>query len=182
MVRFAVLMTLAEIILTVGAVFAITLVEPSEPYLTDADLRSLKIPYASLTTSRTKRFDQVFYETRADLTDPAQALYVSLRSDHSDVDYDHRLTRERQRNGDPKHGSIVLVEEPMPGERGYALRQRGPRSVRSEIVRLRGTDLLVVSATRATPFELTASQEVVRCERRARTVELYLLEKLRWRE
>jgi hypothetical protein len=182
MVRFAVLITGVEIVLTIGAAFAITLVEPSEPYLTDADLRSLRIPYASLTTSRTKRFDQIFYDTRVELTDPPQILTVSLRTDHSNVDYDHRLNREQRRHGDPRHGTIVIVEEPMPGERGYCLRQVGPGSVRSEIVRIRGTELLIATVTRAKPFETTPTQEVVKCERRARNVELYLLEKLRWRE
>ncbi len=182
MVRFAVLMTLVELALTVGAVFAITLVEPGEPYLSEADLRGLRIPFASVTTSRAKRLGQVFYDTRVKLKDPPQTLYVSLRTEHSGVDYDHRINRERRRDGDPRHGSLVVVEEPMPGERGYALRQRGPGSVRSEIVRLRGTDFLIVAVSRPTPPDLTPAQAVVGCERRARTVELYLLEKLRWRE
>lgn len=182
MVRFAVTIAIVELALTLGATFTITLVETGEPYLNEADLHGLSIPFTAVSTSRAKRFDQVFYDTRAELSDPPQTLAVSVRTEHSSVDYDHRLNRERSRHGDPRHGTIVLLEEPMPGEQGYVLRQRGPNSVRSEIVRLRGTDLLVVTVSRRMPFDATPSQEVVRCERRARLVELYLLEKLRWRE
>ncbi len=182
MVRFAVTMALVEIALTIGAAFAITLVEPGEPYLSEADLRGLRIPFESVRTSRTKRFDsQVFYDTRVQLLGPPQTLYVSVRTESSAVDFEHRLNRERQRQRDPKQGAIALLEEPMPGEQGYTLRHRGPSSVRSELVRFRGTDLFIVSVGRSRPFDSTPDQEVVRCERRARTVELYLLEKLGWR-
>lgn len=183
MVRFAVTMALVEVALTAAATFTITLVEPGEPYITERDLRALRLPFASLTTSRTKRFDQqVFYDTRVQLSDPPQVLTVSVRTEATEVDYDHRFNRERQRQGDPRHGALVVFEEPMPGERGYALRQRGPSSVRFELARLRGTDLLVVTVTRARPYDGTPDQEVVRCERRARVVELLVLEKLGWRE
>jgi hypothetical protein len=183
MVRFAVVLTLVELALTVAATLTISLIEPGEPYVTEADLRGLRLPFSSSSTRRTKSFDgRIFYDTSVELADPPQTLHVSIRAGSSDVDYDHRLNRERQNHQKPRHGTIVLIDEPMPGERGYALRQRGPDSVRAELVRLRGTDLLIVRVSRAQPYDTTPDQEVVRCERRARMVELFLLEKLRWRE
>jgi hypothetical protein len=183
MVRFALAMTLVEIALTVAATLTISLIEPGEPYVTEGDLRDLRIPCGSVTNTRTKRFDgQVFYESRAELRDPPQTLFVSLRTEASDVDFDHRLNRERQSLADPKNGAGALIDEPMPGERGYMLRHRGNASARTELVRLRDNVLLVVRVSRPKPYDSTPDQEVVKCERRARVVELRLLEKLGWRE
>jgi len=47
----------------------------------------------------------------------------------------------------------VIINEPMPGEQGYAVRHSGPKSARFELVRIRKGEMLIVRVIREKPFD-----------------------------
>jgi hypothetical protein len=89
------------------------------------------------------------------------------------VDLDFRRSREEVNRGHPERGETTIIEEPLPGERGYAVRQAGPKSSRFELVRLHGNDLLIVRVLREKPYDAQPGAEMARCERRARPDDLH---------
>ncbi len=100
----------------------------------------------------------------------------------SEADFAFRRRREEAIGERSDRGEIVLVNEPLPGEEGYAVRYRGPNSVRFELVRRRGSDMLVVRVSREKPFDTIDSAALSKCELRARAVQEQLMFKLRWRD
>jgi hypothetical protein len=177
MLRFAVAVTVLELVLTAGAAWWVTLAESTGAHVTERDLGELGLPFTSVTPSSTRAGDTANHETRAALLDPGQTLYTSLRTGSTAVDFDHRKRREeawaRKSGGGAAHS---IADEPLPGEEGYSVRQSGPKSLRFELVRLRGSDLLIVRITMDAP----GHGEMAKAERRARKVQERLMGRLGW--
>lgn len=76
----------------------------------------------------------------------------------------------------------MIINEPIPGELGYAVRHRTAKSVRFELVRLRRSELFIVRVSRDIPAGALPSAELSRCERQARQVQEHLMFKMRWRD
>jgi len=180
--RFAVAVTVLEVALTAVASILVTYTDPPPGFATEQDLASLGLPHRDLKNTRWIPLKAPSYETRATLTSPDAALYVSLQTDATETDFEFRRLREDGNRGHPERGETVVINEPMPGEKGYAVRHGGPKSSRFELVRLRGNDLLVVRVVREKPYDLVPAAELGRCERRARLVQEHLMVKLRWRD
>lgn len=180
--RFAVTVTALELLLTLGASVLIRFTEPPTAFLTETELTGLGMTFQSHDNTRTLRQDVVCYDTHATLRSPTASLYASLRSDTSATDFDFRRRREEAIREHPERGEVLLINEPLPGEEGYAVRYRGANSVRFEAVRLRGREMLIVRVTREKPFDTTESAALSKCELRARAVQEHLMFKMRWRD
>jgi hypothetical protein len=180
--RFAIVVTVLEFALTAVASVLVTYTEPPPGFATDRDLRELNLSSVEHENRRVLSANAPWYETRAKLSGPPAHLYASLRTDTLRTDFEFRRSREVVLSGQPERGETVVINEPIPGEEGYAVRHRGSKSVRFELVRLRGSEMLIVRVIREMPYESLPAAELSRCERRARVVQEHLMTKLRWRE
>jgi hypothetical protein len=179
--RFALTVTAIELALTAGAVLWISAVEAVDAYLTERDLEQLRIPYESLSPSTRRHGEALTLETRGRLLEPEQSLYVSVRTQVSEQDFAFRRSREEALQQRPDRGRLSLTHEPLPGEAGYSVRHEGVASLRFETVRFRGSEMVVILVGRSTPYGAHPSQEMLRCERRARQIQDRLLYRLGWR-
>jgi len=182
LLRFAIFITVLEFALTAVASVLVTYTEPPPGFLTERDLHDLNIPFTEHENRRWVSVDAPCYDTRAKLDGPPASLTVSLRTDALKTDYDFRHSREAVMRNQPDRGETVIITEPIPGEEGYAVRHRAPKFVRFELVRRRGSDMLIVRVIREMPYDTPPAAELSRCERRARMVQEHLMTKLRWRE
>jgi len=182
LLRFAVVVTVLELVLTAGASVLVSYTEAPPGFATDDDLRELGLAYTQHRNSREGSLQAPIYDTNATLAAPTATLWVRYRADQSKTDFEFRRSREEVRRGRAEFGELVLIDEPMPGEQGYAVRHRGPASVRFELVRLRGSEMLIVNVVRKQPYDNLPAAELARCERRARIIQEQLMMKLRWRE
>jgi hypothetical protein len=182
LLRFALAVTVLEFVLTIGASVLVTYTEPPTGFLTETDLSALGMTFTEHENKRWIHLNAPCYDTRARLASPSASLYASLRSDASEADFTFRRRREEAISERSDRGEAVVINEPLPGEEGYAVRYRGPTSVRFELVRLRGSDMLVVRVSREKPFDTTESAALSKCELRARAVQEQLMFKLRWRD
>src|SRR5438477_2580232 len=182
LLRFAVVVTVLEFILTIAASILVTYTEPPTGFLTEAELSELGFKFDDHENQRWIHLNAPCYDTRAKLASPGAALYVSLRTDASMTDFGSRRRREEILRERADHGEAVIINEPLPGEEGYAIRHRGPHSVRFELVRLRGSDLLIVRVVGDKPFDASESAALSKCEHRARAVQEHLMFKMRWRD
>jgi len=182
LLRFAVVVTVLELVLTAGASVVVSYVEAPPAFATDNDLRDLGLAYTQHRNSREGTIQAPIYDTDATLASPTASLWVRYRADMSKTDFDFRRAREEMRRSRPELGELVLINEPSPGEVGYAVRHRGPSSMKFELVRLRGSEMLIVQVVRKMPYDNIPAAELARCERRARIVQEHLMAKLRWRE
>ncbi len=180
--RFALIVTAIEVVLTAGASAFITMVEVPVAFVTESDLRGLGLPFESHECTRAVTLNAPCFDTRARLQSPTATLYTSLRTGASETDFEFRRAREELIRDHPERGEMVIINEPLPGERGYAVRHRGPKSVRFELVRLRGKDMLIVRVIREQPYDTLPAAELSRCERRARAIQEHLMLKMRWRD
>jgi len=160
----------------------VSFVEAPPAFATDNDLRDLGIAFTEHRNSREGTIQAPIYDTNATLDSPTASLWVRYRADMTKTDFDFRRAREETRRSRPELGELVIINEPIPGETGYAVRHRGPSSVRFELVRLRGSELLIINVVRKMPYDNLPAAELSRCERRARVVQEHLMTKLRWRE
>lgn len=182
LLRFAIAVTVLEVILTIAASVLVTYTEPPVAFMTETDLSDIGIKAEKHETVRRIHQNAPCYDTTATLANPAAKLYVSLRTDATPADFAFRRQREEANRGHPERGEITLINEPLPGEQGYAVRHRSGNSVRFEAVRLRGTDLLIVRVMREAPYDATESAMISKCELRARAVQEHLMFKMRWRD
>lgn len=182
LLRFAVVVTILELVLTATASVLVTYTEAPPAFATENDLRELGIAFTEHKNAREGTIQAPVYDTNATLSSPTAALFVRHRLDMSKTDFEVRRAREEVQRDRPELGEIVIINEPIPGEHGYAVRHRAPNSVRFELVRLRGTEMMVVRVVCRAPFENLPAAELSRCERRARVVQEHLMMKLRWRE
>lgn len=180
--RFAVVVTVLEFALTAVASVLVTYTEPPPAFATERDLRELGIQVVEHENRRWLSVDAPCYDTRAKLDAPPASLYVSLRTDATKIDFDFRRSRELVWKDQPDRGEAVVINEPIPGEEGYAVRHRSPKYVRFELVRIRRADMLIVRVVREMPYDSLPAAELSRCERRARVVQEHLMAKMRWRE
>lgn len=182
LLRFAVVVTVLELALTAVASVLVTYTEPPPGFATEGDLKDLGLKFEQHENRRWTSVNAPCYDTRAKLLGPDATLYVSLRTDALKTDYEFRRSREEVMKDQPERGEIVIINEPIPGEVGYAVRHRGPKSVRFELVRLRRSEMLIVRVVRELPYDTLPSAELSRCERRARVIQEHLMAKMRWRE
>lgn len=182
LLRFAFAVTVLELVLTAVASLLVTYTEPPPGFATETDLRELGISFEEHQNSRWIHMNAPCYDSRAKLASPPGALYVSLRTEATRTDFDFRRAREEVIRTHPDRGDLVIINEPLPGEEGYAVRQRGPKAVRFELVRLRQSEMLIVRVVRELPFDTLPAAELSRCERRARGVQEQLMVKMRWRD
>jgi hypothetical protein len=182
LLRFAVVVTLLELVLTATASVLVTFTEAPPAFATPNDLRELGIATTEHKNSREGTIQCPIYDTNATLSAPTASLFVRHRSDMSKTDFEFRRAREEVWRDRPENGELVIINEPLPGELGYAVRHGGANSVRFELVRLHGTEMLVVRVVRRAPFDSLPAAELSKCERRARVVQEHLMMKLRWRE
>ena len=180
--RFALVVTLIELALTVGASVLVTYTGAPPAFATETDLNGLGIAFGEHSNRRWLHMNAPCYDTRAALQSPAGSLFVSFRTESTDTDLDFRRARDEMIHDHPDRGEVVIINEPLPGERGYAVRHRSAKSVRFELVRLRKTELLIVRVTRDLPPDAMPSAELARCERQARQVQELLMFKMRWRD
>ncbi len=180
--RFAVVVTVLEFALTAVASVLVTYTEPPPAFVTERDLRDLGLRVVEHENRRWTSVNAPCYDTRAKLDSPPASLFVTLRTDATKIDFDFRRSREVVWKDQLDRGERVVINEPIPGEEGYAVRLRGPDFVRFELVRLRNTEMLVVQVTRKMPYDSLPAAELSRCERRARVVQEHLMSKMRWRE
>lgn len=180
--RFAIVVTILELALTAAASVLVSYTEPPVGFVTENDLKDLGLQAEKHETRRWTSVNAPCYDTRARLVSPDATLFASLRTDGTPTDFEFRRSREQVIGGQPHLGETVIINEPLPGERGYAVRHRGPKSVRFELVRLRGSDLLIVRVVRELPFDTLPAAELSKCERRCRAIQEHLMVKMRWRE
>ncbi len=180
--RFAIAVTALEVVLTAMASILVTYTDPPPGFATEHDLRALGLGYSAHENTRWTFADAPCYDTRATLTSPEAKLYVSFRTEATPTDFNFRRSRDEASREHPERGEITIINEPMPGEEGYAVRHSGPKSVRFELARLRKGDLLIVRVVRDKPFDGPASVELSKCERRARLVQEMIMTRLRWRD
>lgn len=183
MLRFAFGVTAVEIALTLGAAFLVGWTAGDEPYLTADDLRSLRIPYDRLKTEyRSFRLHaDASWDTRGILLEPGGTLYVSLLINAAPEAIERRRAVEERRRKAEGTGRLILIEEPFPGETGYAVRERGTSALRVELVRRREGQMLVVQLRRDLAPGSTGKVELPSLERRARLIQEYLMSRLAWR-
>ena len=182
LIRFALAVTALEFILAVVASVLVTYTEPPTGFLTEVDVGELGMKFEQHENRRWIHLDAPCYDTRAKLSGPTASLYVSLRSEASAADFNFRRHREEAIRERADKGKLILINEPLPGEEGYAIRSRGANSVRFELVRLRGKELLIVRVTSEKPFDSVESAALSKCEQRARAVQEHLMLKMRWRD
>ena len=183
MIRFAVAVTAMEILLTLGACLWIAYADRSEPTVTQAEFGQLGITLEKYSTDHRMRFGSFFsYETLAQVADGGPAITVSVRVNTPRAEYDTRLAGEklpRLRDGDE---APVVTDESWPDESGYGVRQCGRNGARAEIVRLRGSTMIVIRAVHLNVSGNVAHHAAARAERLVRLVQDHLVVKLGWRE
>jgi hypothetical protein len=108
-------------------------------------------------------------------------VWVSVRVNASKLDLDMRRRREDSWGSKPSSGEVTIIDDSLTDEPGYALRQRSPSSVRSELVHHRGDRMLIVQVRRKGDFGPFAGKEASMCERRARFIFGRMADKLGWR-
>lgn len=182
MTRFAVSITAIEVLLTMGAALVIALTEPPDHYLPRETLEELGMKVSAYRTDRRVWLGALpRFTTYAKLKDPERELHLSVRINASEHDYDlHRqraLNRVEQRDG----GIGVLVDNPFPGERGYAMRFTEKDRVRVELARARGDKFMVLQLLQKGVRGARARIAVAACERRARLAMGRMMERLGWR-
>lgn len=182
LLRFALIVTVLEVALTAAASVLVTYTDPPPGFETENDLRSLGLLCRTHENRRWESGNAPCYDTRAALSSPDAALYVSLRTDATSTDYEFRRSRDEASRERPERGELTIINEPMPGEQGYAVRHSGPASARFELVRFRRNEILIVRVVRERPFDSIPAVELASCERRARVVQEHLMTKLRWRD
>jgi hypothetical protein len=182
LLRFAVAVTIIELVLTAFASVLVSYTDPPASFATEADLRALGMSTTAHENRRWLQMDVPCYETKATLTEPVAQLWVSHRTLAGAVDVDFRRSREEVNRAHPERGETTIIDEPLPGEKGYAVRQAGPKSSRFELVRLRGNDLLIVRVLREKPYDAQPGAEMARCERRARVIQEMIMTRMRWRD
>ena len=180
--RFAVVVTVLEVALTAMASILVSYTDPPPGFATENDLRSLGMTFTTLDNRRWESVGAPCYDTRAALESPVAQLFCSLRTDATPTDYAFRRSRDEANQSRPERGETTVINEPLPGEQGYAVRHTGPKSVRFELVRIRKNEMLIVRVVREKPFETLPASELTKCERRARLVQEHLMLKLRWRD
>ena len=183
MIRFAVTITAIEVALTVFASLWITFAESGEPYITPEEFAQLGIEVENCTSEHRTRFGSPFsYDTQAVVKGGGPSIYVSLRIQTPKAEYDGRLAGEQFPK--PKEGDEVpsVTNEPWRKELGYGARQRGRNGFRSEVVRFRGSDMLVLRVIWMTRPESNPGFQAARCERLVRQLQDHMLLKLGWRE
>ena len=182
MLRFAVVVTILEVALTAAASILVTFTDPPPGFATENDLRSLGMTFRTHENRRWESGNAPCYDTRASLASPEASLFTSLRTDATTTDFEFRRAKDEALRERPERGELSIINEPLPGEQGYAVRHSGPNSVRFELVRLRRGEMLIVRVSREKPFDTLATAEMARCERRARLVQEHLMVKLHWRD
>ncbi|HLY08626.1 MAG TPA: hypothetical protein VKW04_04870 [Planctomycetota bacterium] len=182
LLRFAVVVTVLEVTLTALASVLVTYTDPPPGFATENDLSSLGLTYKTHENRRWESGNAPCYDTRATLSAPESSLFVSLRTDATPTDFEFRRSKDEVSREHPERGELVLINEPIPGEQGYAVRHSGPKSARFELVRFRRGEMLIVRVVRDKPFDSLPAAELARCERRARLVQEHLMVKLRWRD
>lgn len=182
LVRFAVIVTILEVALTAMASVLVTYTDPPPGFVTENDLRSLGMTFSAHENRRGESGNAPYYDTRSTLTSPTSSLFASLRTDATKTDFEFRRSREEASREHPERGELVIINEPMPGEQGYAVRHSGPKSARFELVRIRKGEMLIVRVIRERPYDTLPAVELSGCERRARQVQEHLMVKLRWRD
>ena len=180
--RFAVIITVLELSLTLAASILVTYTDPPPGFATEQDLRGLGLTFSAHENRRWESGNAPCYDTKTTLSAPTAALFASFRTDATPTDFAFRRSRDEANRERPERGETTLIDEPIPGEQGYAVRYSGPKSVRFELVRIRKNDMLIVRVVREKPFETLAAAELSKCERRARLVQEHLMTKLRWRD
>jgi len=180
--RFAVAVTIIELVLTAFASVLVSYTDPPPSFATESDLTSLGMSTSAHENRRWLHMDAPCYETKATLTEPTAQLWVSHRTLATAVDLDFRRSREEVNRQHPERGETTIIEEPLPGEKGYAVRHASPRSSRFELVRLHGSDLLIVRVQRDKPYDGQPGAEMARCERRARVIQEMIMTRMRWRD
>ena len=171
MTRFAIAVTVIEIILTLGASLMIAYVEPGEPTLSKGELEDMGFRVDSHRT-RSKRYFQTLtrHDTHATLGEPRRRVFTSVRVNESPADYVLRHRREVDLISDKSQGDGVLIEEPYDDEVGYALRHVMEDLVRAEVVRARANDMVIVQVTQEAVEGPAAQRAVAGCERQARII------------
>jgi len=182
MIRFAIGVTAVELALTALASLWIAVAETGEPFLTEDEFEMLGIPIEKYSTDRRSRFDALYsYDTRAVVKGGGAAITVSVRVLTPRAEYDTRLAAERWPRLKPGDEAPTVTDESLPGEPGYAVRQRAADGVRAEGVRLHGADLLIVRAVRMNRADQHPGAEVMRCERLVRILQEYMIVRMGWR-
>jgi hypothetical protein len=182
MARFAASVTVAQLALSVLTAVLFSLDSPPDPYLTRDDLNGFSLPFTRHETVRQMRFDALLgYDTHATLDRPRQTLWVSVRVDQTEADFQSRRRREESWSRRPNQVSrTTIVDDADEDDQGFAVRQHGPSGARCELVRFKGDRMLVVRLSRSEPLEGAPEEELAACERRARLLQARMLEKLRW--
>ena len=182
MIRFAISVTAVEIALTLAASLWIAVTESGEPYVSEVEFERLGIPVEKYSTDRRTRFDSPYsYDTQAVVKGAGPAITVSVRVLTPRSEYDSRLAGERWpklREGDE---APTVTDESLPGEPGYAVRQRGAQGVRAEGVRLHGADMLIVRAIRMNVPNTNPGSQVMKCERLVRLLQEHMTVRLGWK-
>jgi hypothetical protein len=176
MLRFMIAVTTVELLLTALAAWWVTAAESVGAHVTERDLREFSIPFTSLTPTSTRSGDTANHETRARFRDPEQSLYTSLRTGATTTDFEFRKGREEALQRKADRGPLSIVDEPLPGELGYSLRHSGTKSLRFELVRLRGSELLIVRVGMENP----GAGDMAKAERRARLVQERIMGRIGW--
>ncbi len=182
MARFAVAVTLLELLLSGLTVALFALESPPDPYLSPEDLREFDLPFESHETGRRLRFEALLgYDTNVVLLHPKQTAWISLRVDQLEADYLTRRRREEMGAIRPGASSRTTVSTDAGEDHpGYAVRQHGPSGARSELVRFKGDRMLIVRVSKSEPFEEAPEDELAACERRARLLQARMLQKTGW--
>jgi hypothetical protein len=180
--RFALTVSAIELLLIAGVALFVGLADGMEPYLSSSDLRSVGMEASSVNSRRRTFFDAVYHDTQAILREGGLSAYVSCRAPALPEDFEIRLTKERADAERPECGRILLVHNPVEGERDFALRHTAPGKVRAELVRLHGETLLIVRVVKEPPWTLKPDTEAARCERIARLIQERMMKKIGWRQ
>lgn len=182
MVRFAVIVAAAEILLTVGAAFFITLTNPLEPYLTEQDALDLGLPCIEVRVSKGVGFNRAStFSTQIELADTGQVLDASCQFDVRSNSFDGKLERARGLERIGEKGEVTLTEEDSGVERGYNFVQKSVTYLEIEIIRSRARTLAIVRITGDRIKRPWNAQEIVESKRRAREAMKRLREKLGWK-
>jgi len=182
-IRFAVIITAVELALTLGALLFVTLAETRDPYLDTEDFEGLGIPVEKHSTDPRMRFGALFsYDTQAVAKGPGPAITISVRVNTPREEFEAREAAERSYRTREGEERPVVNDESWPGEPAYAVRHRGRNGVRSELVRLRGREMLIVRVIRMNPTDMPPGVTASTCEHLARLVQGAMVRKLGWRE
>ena len=183
MTRFAVTVTLIELALTLAASVIITLTEGFDPYIRDSELTGLGLePREYKAYRRRYYFGGAQHITRAVIQKCGHRLTVRYILDVAARDFEWELHRETQRQASSDPDSpVIVIREPFPGENGYGVRQISPRWVRSELVRMRMRDNVMMIVEVSASGENLRRTEAVTCEHHARLVQQLMLLKMGWR-